>query len=338
MTEAGADRVRDASVRAAAPAQHAARPGSPATARVLTLQHRAGNRAVGRLLARAPKSPPQGPVTTGVSAPVTRKDFEAAMARAGVAKVVVGDWDPGDPAPIYRSIVDAFEDFRTGLGGTPAVKEIRFAKRDPDDPNAPATYSAGRLSVFALIETRNKWLPQARSAKGATYPAAPGGALVGGVAGQQGGAPLPLPDRAASERRVIAHELGHGVVEGMLTPGVTQSDPLDKDLINRFKKAVGWFGNTLYDIQDASVRKAIQDEGVKPTAAPITGQDWNSPKWGEQPITDYLLAGAHEDFPESLMAYLYAPQLLKERSPARFKFMEDNKGTWAPILAAPHMP
>jgi hypothetical protein len=35
------------------------------------------------------------------------------------------------------------------------------------------------------------------------------------------------------------------------------------------------------------------------------------------------------------MAYLYAPQLLKSRSPARFAFIEANKAKWGPILAAP---
>ena len=83
------------------------------------------------------------------------------------------------------------------------------------------------------------------------------------------------------------------------------------------------------------MKQAIQVEDKKPAAAPIAGKNWNSPKWGEQPITNYVLNGAHEDFPESLMAYLYAPQLLEGRSPARFAFIEDNKATWRPILASP---
>lgn len=306
---------------------------SPTVARVLTLQRQAGNRAVTRMLARQSKAASQGPVTSGVSAPMSLKDFKSEMARFGVPSIVFGDWTPSDPAPIYRSIVDAFGDFASGLGGSPPVKVIRFAKKDGSDPDVPAAFGAGTLEVFAIIETRNKWLPAARSVKGATYPSS--GGVVTGVTGQQGGAPLPLPDRAASERRVIVHELGHAVVEGVMTPGVKQPDPLDRDLITRFKKAVGWFGNDLYDIGDPSVRKAIQEDNKQPTAAPITHQNWNSAAWIEQPITDYPLSGAHEDFPESLMAYLYAPQLLKDRSPARFKFFEDNKGKWSPILTAP---
>lgn len=302
-------------------------------AQTLDLQRQAGNRAVCRTVARRPTAPAQGPVTSGVSAPMSLKDFKSEMARFGVTKIVSAGWNPGDPAAIYRSIVDAFEDFASGLGGIPPVREIIFRTKDPSEPNAPARFGGGQLEVFDIIESRNKWLPTARSETGATYP--PVGAQVGGVEGQAGGAPLPLPSRAASERRMIVHEIGHAVVEGMLTPGVKQADPLDKDLITRFKKAVGWFGNELYDIQDESVRKAIQDENRRPSAASITGKSWNDPKWGEQPITDYLLAGAHEDFPESLMAYLYAPQLLKDRSPARFKFFEDNKERWSPVLAAP---
>lgn len=305
---------------------------SPA-ARVLALQRDIGNRALGRAIARQPKAPAQGPATTGVSAPMSLQDFRNEMARFGVVRIVAADWNPGDPAAIYRSIADAFADFAAGLGGAPPVEEIRFRRTDPSDPDTPASFSARRLEVFDLIERRNRWLPVARSGRGAQYP--PVGAQVTGVQGQAGGAPLVLPARAASERRIIVHELGHAVVEGMMTPGVTQADPLDKDLIARFKKAVGWFGDTLYDIQDAAVRKAIQDDGRQPAAAPITAASWNDPKWGEQPITDYPLAGAHEDFPESLMAYLYAPQLLKARSPARFRFFAENKGRWTPILAAP---
>ena len=300
-------------------------------ARLLSLQRQAGNRAVTRMLARDAKAPAQGPATGGVSAPMGLDEFRREMQRFGVATVIVADWNPGDPAAIYRSIADAFADFASGLGGAPPVREVCFRTQDASEPNAPANFGAGRLTVFKIIETRNKWLPADRSVKGRTY--APSGAQLTGVEGQAGGAPLPLPARAASERRVIVHELGHAIVEGMMTPGVKQADPLDKDLIARFKKAVGWFGNDLYDIQDPAVRKAIQDDNVKPTADPITTRDWNDPRWREQPITNYPLTGAHEDFPESLMAYLYAPELLKARSPARFKFFEDNKGSWRPILA-----
>lgn len=56
------------------------------------------------------------------------------------------------------------------------------------------------------------------------------------------------------------------------------------------------------------VREAIQEDDQKPSAAPITTADRNDPKWGEQPITNYPLTGANEDFPESLMAYIYAPR------------------------------
>ena len=284
-------------------------------------------------LARQPKAPAQGPATTGVSEPMTLADFKAEMTRYGVTSVAAADWSPGEKASIYRSIADAFADVAAGLGGVPPVKEVVFRKGEAGASEA-ASFSGGRLEVYDLAERRNKWLPAGRSEQGGSYEVPPGGQL-SGVEGQEGGAPLPLPSRAASERRVIAHELGHAVVEGMLTPGVKQADALDKGMITRFKKAVGWYGDELFDIQDPAVRKAIQEEDKKPSAAPITGRNWNSPKWGEQPITNYVLTGAHEDFPESLMAYLYAPQLLKVRSPARFAFMAENKAKWGPILASP---
>jgi hypothetical protein len=323
-------RDRDEPERTESAASPAAAPRA-GEALLLNLQRQAGNRAVTRMLARDAKAPAQGPVTSGVSAPMGLDEFRREMQRFGVATVVVTDWNPGDPAAIYRSIVDAFADFASALGGTPPVREVCFRTQDASEPNAPAYFSAGRLTVFKIIETRSKWLPSDRSVKGRSYP--PSGAQLTGVKGQAGGAPLPLPARAAGERRVIVHELGHAIVEGMMTPGVKQADPLDKDLIARFKKAAGWFGNKLYDIQDPAVRKAIQDDNVAPTAPAIEIENWNDPRWGEQPITDYPLTGAHEDFPESLMAYLYAPQLLKARSPARFKFFEDNKASWRPILA-----
>ena len=329
------DRVWEEERRRRRAGEAAAEPesaASPATARLLALQRGAGNRAVSQALARQPKSPAQGPVVAGgVSAPMGFKEFQAEMTRYGVKTVTTGDWDPGDPAAIYRSIADAFADVAAGLGGVPPVKEIVFRKGTAG--SEAASFSGGRLEVLDLTERRNKWLPAGRSEQGGTY--APTGGQVSGIEGQEGGAPLPLPSRGASERRIIAHELGHAVVEGMMTPGVKQADALDKDLIARFKKAVGWFGSELYDIQDPAVKQAIQVEDKKPAAAPIAGTNWNSPKWGEQPITNYVLNGAHEDFPESLMAYLYAPQLLKARSPARFAFMEDNKAKWSPILASP---
>jgi hypothetical protein len=262
---------------------------------------------------------------------MTLADFRSEMARYGVRTVTVGDWDPGDPAAIFRSIADAFADFAAALGGTPPVREIRFSAAEPDEPNAPASFSAGVLAVHRIIEQRSKWLPAGRSVRGGRYPAS--GAVVAGVPGQQGGAPLPLPGRAASERRIIVHELGHGVVEAMLTPGVAGADPLDRDLVKRFKRAVGWHGNALFDIQDPAVRAAIERD-ERPAADAITRDNWNDPRWGEQPITDYPLAGAHEDLPESLMAYIHAPDLLRARSPARHRFFAESRGRWAPILSA----
>ena len=79
------------------PPERTDRAGEPAAAvpaaaaRVLTLQRQMGNRAVGRMLAREPKAPPQGPVTSGVSAPMSLQDFKSEMLRYGVASIVTVD-------------------------------------------------------------------------------------------------------------------------------------------------------------------------------------------------------------------------------------------------------
>ena len=319
--------------RGPVPARPKSEPARPPVEQLLALQRKVGNRAVNQALARQKKAPVQGPVVPGsVSQPMSLKEFRSEMARFGVKTVTTTEWNPGDPAAIYRSIVDAFADFAARLGGVPSVKNVVFRKGGDGEA---AAFIGGRLEVFDIItgESLRKWLPAGRSEQGATYP--PVGGSLPKVEGQKGGAPIPAPSRAVTERRIIAHKLGHGVLEGMLTPGVKQADALDKDLLARFEKAVGWFGGQLYDIQDPAVRKAIQQDGRKPAAAPITVTNWNSPKWGEQPMTDYVLTTADEDFSDSLMAYLYAPQLLNARSPARFAFMEKNKAKWTPILAAP---
>jgi hypothetical protein len=302
--------------------------------RILELQQRAGNRAVGRLLSRQSKPPPQGPVISAPSQPMSRSEFERALtSRFGVKKVTSTDWDPGDPAELYRSIADAFQDFASALGGTPKVDEIVFRKADPSTPGEAADFQAGRLTVYSLITSAYWWLPLDRSAKDGKYAATSGGTIR--VHGGTPGAPIPLPTVATSERRIIVHELGHGVVEGMLTPG-EKTPALDKDMIKDFAKAVGWFDGQLYDIGDPAVARALgSDPPQRPTATPITKDDWNDPKWSEQPVGDYPLVGPHEDFPQSLMAYIYAPELLKRRSPRRYAFFEQRKGSWTPILKPP---
>jgi hypothetical protein len=340
---------------------------------VLTLQRQAGNRATTRLLQRNPKAPAQGP-PIAVVADMSRQDFEREIARFGVSRVAEGTkaeqeskttggrtianwtaWSPPDPSPMFRSIVDAFEDFATGFGGTPKVSEILFFDMDYEvtgsglqaAPNVPAAFQGGSLFVFRGFEKKNKLLPVARSDASGKYPSVTTGAP---DPTKTGGAPLPDAGRGGSQRRIIVHELGHGLVEDKHAQDskaaqtkLEQDNPGKKGLvapapptlIDEFAKAVGWFKGTLYDIGDPAVEKAIQG-GTQPSATPITTADWNSPKWKEQPMTDYSVSGGpSEDFPESLMAYHFAPDLLKARSPHRWKFFETNKGKWGSFLRAP---
>ena len=201
------------------------------------------------------------------------------MARYGVTSVAAADWEPGGE----------------GLDLPFDRRRLRRRRRRPGRRAAGEgdrlPQGRGRRERGGLVQRRppggattspsgaTSGCPPGRSEQGGSYEVPPGGQL-SGVEGQEGGAPLPLPSRAASERRVIAHELGHAVVEGMLTPGVKQADALDKGMIARFKKAVGWYADELFDIQDPAVRKAIQEEGKKPAAAPITGPELEQPEVG----------------------------------------------------------
>jgi hypothetical protein len=276
-------------------------------------------------------APPQGPATI-TAASTARSAFEQTMAtHFGVARFDYGGWDPGDPADIYGSIVAAFADFAAALGGTPSVKEIDFQDGGAGASGEAADYSAGTMTVYRRITSATWWLPLDRSNPQGAYPPSPGGTV--GVPGGAGGAPIPLPTVAASQQRIIVHELGHAVVEGMMTPRGQPLTALDPNLIKDFARAAGWFGGTLYDIGDPAVQQALNaTPPQQPSAQPIAAGNWNDPKWVEQPVGNYQLAGPHEDFPQSLMAYVYAPALLKKRSPSRYTFLDARKATWKPIL------
>jgi hypothetical protein len=138
-------------------------------------------------------------------------------------------------------------------------------------------------------------------------------------------APLGAATRAESQRRTVAHELGHGLERA------TRS-------LEAFEEAVGWVRvggeSRLYDIQGKGVERAIAKRTEPPAAARITKRDWNSGTHLEQPMTEYAVTDSTEDYAESLMAWLYARDVLKARSPARFKFFDDQarrKG-WLPKL------
>jgi hypothetical protein len=325
--------VEDVAARAAATPPANRDSVSPAASHFLALQRQAGNRAVARMLRRAPRAPQQGPVIGGSPQPLSRAAFEQTMkSRFGVATFDYTDWDPGDLADLYQSIVAGFTDFSTALGGTPTVTKIAFLAAGGS--GEAADFGAGKLEIYRKITSGSLWLPLDRSNRQNVYPPVLGGTIGAG----KGGSPIPLPALAASQRRVIVHELGHGAVEGMMTPGPS-APALDAKLIKDFAAASGWYGGVLYDIGDSAVQSALAATPPRqPTTSPITANDWNDPKWTEQPIGDYPLVGPHEDFPQSLMAYIYAPDLLKKRSPHRYAFLDSRKASWSPVLKSPPNP
>lgn len=244
-------------------------------------------------------------------------------------------WDPGANAPIYDEILGAFEDFGREVGGVPNIKgivfyDVRYLYDKDDnviaDPNAGAEImrKKGIINVYraSLFET----------------PAAEGTSTIhsAGIptptrrskAGRKGLAPVVFPPRAESQRRTIAHELGHGVERA-------------SGSLAEFEKAVGWVDvdgdKRLYDIQAKGVKRAIAKAAEPPASARITKADWSSGKHLEQPFSEYAVSDPAEDYAESISAWIYSRSVLEVRSPARFKFFNDaekRKG-WLPGLVAP---
>jgi Domain of unknown function (DUF4157) len=248
-------------------------------------------------------------------------------------------WDPGASSPLYDEILGAVEDFSREIGGVPDIGQIVFydVHYDYDEQlnvvadrkvAAKINRSKGIMFVYraALFETdvaaggreftrSGIFLPSGRS-----------------TAGKKGtSAPLGPATRTESQRRAVAHELAHGLERA------TRS-------LDEFEQAVGWVrvgGETrLYDIQAKGVKTAIAKGVAPPAAARITKADWNSGSHLEQPMTEYAVTDSTEDYAESLMAWLYARDVLKARSPARFSFFDDQarrKG-WLPKLVGTSVP
>jgi hypothetical protein len=300
--------------------------------RILALQRTAGNAAVGRLL-RAPLdvlSPGQG---TAPAAPLTaRQRFEAELrdrwavagVRAGTEADQVAEmrhmtpdadpaptaiagwqqWDPDANSDIYDDILDAFETMAFVLGGIPEVHDVRFLAVDYGNvsgtaqaqPRHGATYGAGLLNVFHAFEGATWNLPQGRSTAGA-----PAG-LSSGSTGE-------------SRRRILVHELSHGVYERFGNPtlsgGTTQ-------FFRDWEQAAGWVGGH------------IEQNGTA-----LTGVNWNG-DWPEQPVSAYALSNPMEDFAESLMCFVESPVVLRERSPARYHFIESRLAAWRGALRQPN--
>ncbi|MGW5239301.1 eCIS core domain-containing protein [Monashia sp. NPDC004114] len=294
------------------------------------------------------------------AATMSRTEFEQAMRRFGVTRIATGteaeqtslstpqggappggitlpnwqSWDPGTSSPVYRSIVDSFEDFEARVGGYPAVTEILFFKVDyhvnaagigVPDPDTGASFGAGQLIVYDSSVTARRGLPTGRSTAAANYPPV----VIGlSAPGQVSGAPVPLPTREQNIRRIFTHELGHGLAEAAMA-----ADPAT---FTAYRREIGWTATSaaqLFDIGVPAVQTAIASGTPPPAQYEITGQNWNSSLWIEQPLTSYMVSGGpSEDFAEAAMAYVEEPNLLAARSPRRFRFLDRNRAAWLPRL------
>jgi Domain of unknown function (DUF4157) len=243
-------------------------------------------------------------------------------------------WDPGESTPLYDEILGAIEDFGRDGGGVPDITQIVFYDvhygYDEHDNVVADTDAAAAIRGRVMFVYSAALFPTAVVAGGS-------GISTSGIrlaskrstAGKKGvSAPMGPASRAESQRRSVAHELGH-VVER-----ATKS-------LREFEQAVGWVrvdGDLrLYDIQAKGVKEAIAKGTEPPATARITKRDWNSGTHLEQPMREYAVTDSTEDFADSMMAWLYARDVLKARSPARFKFFDDQarrKG-WQPKLVTP---
>ena len=296
-----------------------------------------------------------------VAATMSRTEFEDVMRRRfGVTRIATGteaeqtslstprsgappggitlpnwqSWDPGTSSPAYRSIVDSFEDFEARVGGYPAVTEILFFKVHYEVnatgfgvpvPDTGASFGVGHLTVYEKSVTSMRGLPTGRSTAAANYPP-----VVAGLSapGQVSGAPVPVPTPEQSIQRTFTHELGHGLAEAAMA-----ADPAT---FTRYQREIGWTATTpaqLFDIGVPAVQTAIAAGTPPPPQYEITGRNWNSSQWIEQPLTSYMVSGGPgEDFAEAAMAYVEEPNLLEARSPLRFRFLDRNRQTWLPRL------
>lgn len=244
-------------------------------------------------------------------------------------------WDPGSASPVYGLIIESFENFADNIGGVPLTQEIIFYQTDYEvnqagvgipRPSTGASFGAGHLTIYQSLTTSNKALPVSRSNPQGNYP--PVGIAITGVPGQTPGAPLPYPAREESTRRLISHELGHGLAEAAIAAAPATMD--------EYRREVGWtpgHPTALYDVGVPAVAQALAAGQPPPASQQITENNWNSPQWVEQPLSDYMVAGGPgEDFAEAVMTFIHAPNLLVARSIHRYNFLNSRKDRWLPQL------
>lgn len=212
-------------------------------------------------------------------------------------------WEPEAASDLYADITAGFEAASRVFGGIPDVNEIRFLDSDYDNVGGTAErrqdhgahYSGGIISIFRRLETASWALPE-----GASRPGRPTAVTYG--------------SQTENRRRMIVHELGHGIAERFGTPGRPGAE---EGLFAAFNRAAGWTGGH------------IEQNGTT-----LTQTNWND-AWPEQPVSRYSLSNPGEDFAETIMAYVERPAALRARSPARFAFIDSRRASWASNLRAP---
>ena len=322
------------------------------------------------LIQRVPNTPVATSQPSAVSAGLMdRAAFVHIMNREfGVTQVITGtqamqetmvgqpipgwqSWEPDAANGEYQQIVDAFYDFRNAFSATPLVTQITFFEKKyilqngvvTADTLTGAQFGITDLTIFRTGSQMRKPLPLDRSNRQGNYTTPPG--LLGvSYSGSSLAAPLVLPrEQGTNFRRVIAHELGHGLQSAAMNlpnPGAA-IDPTMQDDYNR---EVGWTpfiaatgGNPamaprLYDISVTAVQVAIQNNTTPPPQYEITTDNWNDPNWGEQPMTAYSLSNPGDDFADSVMAFVYEPHILQRRSPRRYNFLYTRRPRWLPRM------
>ncbi len=267
-------------------------------------------------------------------------------------------WEPDVTLDQYQQIVDGFRDFRKVFGATPVITDIIFYEKKYDVVNGKvvadtitgAQTGTTDLTIYKTGSAMYKPLPLDKSNAQGTYASPPPMSLGMSYGGDPKSSPVIAPILWGDNfKRVIAHELGHGLQSAAMNLPNPAGSP-DPKMLDDYSKAVGWtpyipatksqaaVQPQLYDISVKAVQTAIASGATPPAQYLITKGNWNDPVWGEQPISEYSLANAGDDFADSVMAFIYNPQVLQKRSPARYNFINTRRQKWLPQMHPPPKP
>ena len=170
-------------------------------------------------------------------------------------------WSPGSSSPTYASISAGIQDFARAAGGLPPFEEILFFEF-PIEPlmlqgqlrvrrgQAAAEFGSRKLLVYknTELQAREKVIPVRKDRPGHASPA-------------------PRPSQDVGVRRIIAHELGHGLPQ-LAFERARDAGRANRLLVEEYKAHVGWVGRgeaaRLYDIGVSEVEQAIGRRGAGP--------------------------------------------------------------------------